>query len=98
MEWTGNLNVSIFQIKMDKYHSLTVSQRGQSEFRAGEVIYTPPRGPGVIEQLMDNLLDYLNDDERFDANPLLKMCIAHYQLEAIHPFPDGNQPTHQQHT
>ncbi len=74
-------------------HSLTVIQRGQSEFRPGEVIYTPPRGQGVIERLMDNLLDYLNDDVRFDTDPLLKMCIAHYQFEAIHPFPDGNGRT-----
>ncbi|MGK6349896.1 Fic family protein [Parapedobacter sp. DT-150] len=74
-------------------HSLTVIQRGQSEFRSGEVIYTPPRGQGVIEKMMDNLLDYMNDDVLFDTDPLLKMCIAHYQFEAIHPFPDGNGRT-----
>lgn len=73
--------------------SLTVIRRGQSEFRAGEVIYTPPRGAGIIEKLMDNLVDYLNDDRQFDIDPLLKMCIAHYQFEAIHPFPDGNGRT-----
>src|SRR5690606_5560555 len=28
--------------------SLTVIQRGQSEFRAGEIIYTPPRGAGIL--------------------------------------------------
>ncbi|QDH78735.1 Fic family protein [Echinicola soli] len=74
-------------------HSLTVIQRGQSEFRSGEVIYTPPRGQGIIERLLDNLLVYLNDDAQFDTDPLLKMCIAHYQFEAIHPFPDGNGRT-----
>ncbi len=74
-------------------HSLTVITRGQSEFRAGEVIYTPPRGPGKLELLMQNLLDYVNDDETYPTDPLLKMCIAHYQFEAIHPFQDGNGRT-----
>lgn len=73
--------------------SLTVIQRGQSEFRSGEVIYTPPREPGILEQLMDNLLSYLNDDKKYPTDPLLKMCFAHYQFEAIHPFPDGNGRT-----
>lgn len=74
-------------------HTLTVIQRGQSEFRAGEIIYTPPRGVGLVERLMDNLLGFLNDDKSFNTDPLLKMCIAHYQFEAIHPFPDGNGRT-----
>ena len=73
--------------------SLTIIQRGQSEFRAGEVIYTPPRGSGILEDLMNNLLVYLNDDKTYPTDPLLKMCIAHYQFEAIHPFPDGNGRT-----
>ncbi len=68
-------------------------KRGQSEFRAGEVVYTPPRGLGVTEKFMDNLLDYLNDDEKYPMDPLLKMCLAHYQFEAIHPFQDGNGRT-----
>lgn len=73
--------------------SLTVIQRGQSEFRAGEIIYTPPRGAGILDMLMENLLDYLNDNEKYTTDPLLKMCFAHYQFEAIHPFPDGNGRT-----
>ena len=70
-----------------------VIRQGQSEFRTGEVVYTPPRGEGVIEALMDNLIDYLNDDGKFPMDPLLKMCIVHYQFEAIHPFTDGNGRT-----
>jgi len=70
-----------------------VIKRGQSDFRPGEVIFTPPRGEDVIENLMDNLIEFLNDDEKFPSDPLLKMCIAHYQFEAIHPFQDGNGRT-----
>ena len=73
--------------------SLTTIRRGQSEFRSGEVIYTPPRGAGVLERLVENMLDYLNNDDKYTADPLIKMCVAHYQFEAIHPFADGNGRT-----
>jgi Fic family protein len=42
---------------------------------------------------MENLIDYLNNDEKYPGDPLLKMCIAHYQFEAIHPLQDGNGRT-----
>lgn len=71
--------------------SQTVIKRGQSEFRPGETIYTPPRGVKVIEKKLDNLFRFLNTDNGID--PLLKMVIGHYQFEAIHPFTDGNGRT-----
>lgn len=70
-----------------------VIKRGESEFRSGEIIYTPPRKEGLIDSLMENLVEYLNNDELYSIDPLLKMCIAHYQFEAIHPFQDGNGRT-----
>ncbi|MEP7267766.1 MAG: Fic/DOC family N-terminal domain-containing protein [Saprospiraceae bacterium] len=73
--------------------SQVVIRRGDSEFRSGEIIYTPPRAEGLIDKLMVNLVDYLNDDIQYPADPLLKMCVAHYQFEAIHPFQDGNGRT-----
>ncbi|WP_316824915.1 Fic family protein [Pedobacter miscanthi] len=73
--------------------SLTVIKKGQSEFKSGEVIYTPPRGTGIIEEKIGNLIDYLNNDIKYPTDPLIKMCIAHYQFEAIHPFFDGNGRT-----
>ena len=72
--------------------SRIVIKRGQSDLRPGEVVYTPPRKSEIIQALMDNLIDFLNDDKS-TYDPLLKMCIAHYQFEAIHPFQDGNGRT-----
>ena len=68
-----------------------VIKRGQSELRPGEIVYTPPRGEGIVEQKLENIIDYLNND--MNTDPLLKMVIAHYQFEAIHPFSDGNGRT-----
>jgi len=73
------------------FQSQVVIKRGQSEFKSGEVVYTPPRGAGLVENKIKNLFNFLNKDHRFD--PLLKMAIAHYQFEAIHPFTDGNGRT-----
>lgn len=70
-----------------------VIKRGQSELRPGEVIYTPPRGNDIVERLMDNLVSYINDNKNYPTDPLIKMCIAHYQFEAIHPFQDCNGRT-----
>ncbi|MDF3079057.1 MAG: MloA [Sphingobacteriaceae bacterium] len=73
--------------------SNVVIRRGESEFRSGEVIYTPPQGKDIIESKLENLLKYMHDDETYPQDPLLKMAVAHYQFEAIHPFSDGNGRT-----
>lgn len=61
--------------------------------RTGEVIYTPPQRADTIAELMNNLVDYINNDELCDADPLVKMAIIHHQFESIHPFYDGNGRT-----
>lgn len=70
--------------------SQVVIRKGQSDTDPGVIEYTPPRGDGVIEEKLENLIKYLNDNETYPEDPLLKMAIAHYQFEAIHPFIDGN--------
>ena len=71
---------------------IVIKKRGWGSL-IGETVYTPPRGKGVVEKMLNDLVDFLNDDERFPVDPLMKMAMAHYQFEAIHPFRDGNGRT-----
>jgi Fic family protein len=59
----------------------------------GAVVYTPPQEPAQVVALMTDLERFINDDGAFDADPLIKMAIAHHQFESIHPFYDGNGRT-----
>lgn len=68
----------------------TYIRMGGNGPNAGKTAYTPPRGEGIVERKLSNLIEFLNEPESNPADPLLKMCIAHYQFEAIHPFRDGN--------
>jgi Fic family protein len=68
----------------------TTIKKGGTDPQAGQIIYTPPRGKGIIEKKLDNLIQFVNDDKQFPMDHLLKMAIAHFQFEAIHPFRDGN--------
>ena len=74
-------------------HSRVVIRRGDSSFQTSEVIYTPPRGEGVVQAYLDNLIEYLNEENARNLDPLIRMAISHYQFEAIHPFSDGNGRT-----
>lgn len=65
-------------------------RQGGTGPNAGTAIYTPPRAKGVIRQKLQNLAEFINDDDKYPVDPLIKMAIAHYQFEAIHPFRDGN--------
>ncbi|MCK5667412.1 MAG: Fic family protein, partial [Thiotrichaceae bacterium] len=55
-----------------------------------EVIYTPPQHPDEINDLLDNLVSYINDNRLSELDPLIKMALIHHQFESIHPFYDGN--------
>ena len=59
----------------------------------GETVYTPPQDPAEIVALMGELERFINEDGAFDADPLVKMAVMHYQFESIHPFYDGNGRT-----
>jgi len=68
----------------------TTIKHGGTGPNAGQVVYTPPRGKDIIENKLNNLIEFVNDDEQYKIDHLLKMAIAHFQFEAIHPFRDGN--------
>jgi Fic family protein len=55
----------------------------------GKVIYTPP-APQYVPDMMTALERFINDNEVFPADPLVKMALIHHQFESIHPFYDGN--------
>ena len=59
--------------------------------KTGEVVFTPPQDYETIQNLLDNLENYINDENEID--PLINMAIIHYQFESIHPFYDGNGRT-----
>lgn len=49
--------------------------------------YVPPNTEDMIEAISD-LEKFLNEED--DIDPLIKIGLAHYQFETIHPFLDGN--------
>ena len=57
--------------------------------KTGQTIYTPPNDEDVINKLLSNFIEYINNQD----SSLIKMAIAHYQFETIHPFYDGNGRT-----
>lgn len=59
--------------------------------QTGEVIYTPPVGEALLRKKLADWERFIH--ERRDIDPLIRMAVAHYQFEAIHPFTDGNGRT-----
>lgn len=57
----------------------------RKQVRVGD--YIPPVHVEV-PQLIKNWEEYLNTD--IEKDPLVRIAVAHYQFEAIHPFSDGN--------
>ena len=62
-----------------------VSRKG----RELKISYTPPP-PGRVPKLLDNLVEFMQLENNPSIPPLVQCAVAHYQFEAIHPFPDGN--------
>lgn len=58
-----------------------------------QVVYIPPQKYDEINNFMENLVAYINDDTMHAVDPLIKMAVIHHQFESIHPFYDGNGRT-----
>jgi Fic family protein len=58
---------------------------------SGEIVYTPPEGEELLRSLLANWERFLHEAQELD--PLIRLAVAHYQFEAIHPFTDGNGRT-----
>ena len=50
-------------------------------------MYTPPVGADLLRDKLANWERFIH--EHGDIDPLIRMAVAHYQFEAIHPFLDG---------
>jgi len=93
---TSNTVIEVYQrvkntsLQLRSPQSQVVIRRSNSQFRSGEIIYTPPRGGEIVKRLLDNFLEYLGSQDSYPTDPLIKMAISHYQFEAMHPFSDGN--------
>jgi Fic family protein len=57
----------------------------------GQITYTPPQGETTLRDQLANWEQFIHTEAALD--PLIKMAVAHYQFEAIHPFDDGNGRT-----
>lgn len=56
-----------------------------------QVIYAPPEGAATIQRKLSDWERFVHAND--DLDPLVRMAVAHYQFEAIHPFHDGNGRT-----
>jgi Fic family protein len=92
----ARLNAALF---VDLVRAITEDPRGIRDKpgtvignrRTREIVYTPPEGEKVIRKMLDDLEMFLHARDAMD--PLVKLALAHYQFEAIHPFFDGNGRT-----
>ena len=56
----------------------------------GETVYVPPQSATETAELMNALEKFVNDDELYAIDPLIKMALIHHRFESIHPFSDCN--------
>lgn len=56
-----------------------------------QVVYAPPEGADLIRENLSAWERFVHAED--DLDPLVRMAVAHYQFQAIHPFHDGNGRT-----
>jgi len=88
---SSNLLIKLFEVLKEQRAEFrktpgTVLRNEQT----GEDVYVPPQEHNEIVRLMRELEVFINQDDKCDLDPLIKMTIIHHQFESIHPFSDGN--------
>jgi Fic family protein len=58
----------------------------------GEVGFRPPASE-VVQQMLDEFLEWLNGEVGKREHPVIRAAVAHYVLAAVHPFVEGNGRT-----
>lgn len=73
-------------------HKLPGEYRSSQNWIGGsslaDAVFVPPQHQ-LVNSMMGDLENFLNN-ERIDVPALIRIAIAHYQFETIHPFLDGN--------
>lgn len=79
------------RIKAVQMQIRRVSGTALANDQTKQVVYTPPVGEALLRDKLANWERFIH--EHTDIDPLIRMAVAHYQFEAIHPFTDGNGRT-----
>ncbi|MEY8210838.1 MAG: Fic family protein [Gammaproteobacteria bacterium] len=79
------------QIKGTEMQIRKVSGTALANAQTEGVIYTPPEGEALLREKLANWDNFIHNE--VELEPLIRLAIAHYQFEAIHPFTDGNGRT-----
>lgn len=88
---TNTAQVVCSRIKAVDMQVRRVPGTALANHQTGAVTYTPPVGEALLREKLANWERFIH--EREDIDPLIRMAVAHYQFEAIHPFTDGNGRT-----
>src|SRR3990167_1178935 len=60
--------------------------------QTGQISYMPPPA-AEVPFLVEDLINWINDEETKQMHPVIKAGIIHYEISRIHPFLDGNGRT-----
>lgn len=60
--------------------------------QTGLISFTPPPA-AEVPYLIEDLVNWINDEDTKEMHPVVKAGIIHYELARIHPFVDGNGRT-----
>jgi Fic family protein len=91
---TNNTIINIYRkVKMNDAGFRTTPGTTLVNESTKKVVYEPPQTIDEINGYMNNLENFINNNDLSSLHPLVKMAVIHHQFESIHPFSDGNGRT-----